>query len=177
MTRRIIIVVMAMAAIGGTALAATLLSGDGGGSVVVPFQETPEGEDPSQFVGDLPTLLESHRRYDAQGIADLILRLGPQAEEALAAGGFPATVERFLETFDPLALAESGRAALRCTRASTGEDPLAPFFVELAKFRGEPAYVVAFLGAREAVSLFDRLSVWVVHRSKCTPLHVAVQRL
>lgn len=179
MSRRLIIAIATVGVVSAASVTAFLLRDRGAPNVAATRgSQTDTTEVPDQGVlVDLPRLVESSTRYEPEAIAELILGLAVQAEEALSSGRFPINEERFLEVFDPLTLAASAREAVRCARSSAGEDSLAPFYVEIANFQAQPAYVVAFLSAPDAISLFDRLVIWAVDRGDCAPLHVAFQRL
>ncbi|MGH2739586.1 MAG: hypothetical protein ACRDH6_03765 [Actinomycetota bacterium] len=181
MKRRVVVIIVATGVAAAGASAVAFLRDDSGSVLTVPGSEAPEGgttrqSQPGALV-DFPTFVKSSTRFEPETIAKLIVDLAARADGALTYGRFPPTEERFLDVFDPLRLSEGAREAVRCARASASEETLAPFHIEIANFETHRAYVVAFLRAPDAVSLFDRLVIWAVDRSGCTPLHVAFQRL
>jgi hypothetical protein len=119
----------------------------------------------------------SPQDYTPPTLVNLGRRLAEEADRALQAG-FPPTANEFYEGFEINDLREEVRLAAVCALQEVPPDqPVVPFLIQEASFRGDPAFVAAFLQGPAPSAPYDRLLIWVVHRESCALLYFASFRL
>jgi hypothetical protein len=123
----------------------------------------------------LPSYRESDRDYDVGDLGSLVGGLRRLADTAVKAGRVP-TVAAFSQEADRGALTGRIRSALDCIlRDDPPDEPVVPFTIEAAAFRGEPAYVATFLRGPVPDRPPDRILVRIVSRDSCRLRYTAIQ--